>query len=206
MTEKKRGRGRPRQYDEGAALEAATDLFRTHGFAACSLERLSQATEMARPSLQAAFGSKSELFERTLDRFEARMAEAAEQALSAPRLDTALHGFFDAALRVYAPADGPALGCLVFGVATVDAPETPSVRARVRAALETVEGRLEERITRAVEAGELAETTDAPLLAQLLVSVLHSLSVRARAGDSTAQLRRLAFEGPRLLIAGAAAR
>ena len=51
-------RGRPRAYEPEVALGKALDLFRKDGFAATSLDELSAATGMNRPSLYAAFGDK----------------------------------------------------------------------------------------------------------------------------------------------------
>ena len=55
-------RGRPRAYQPEVALGKALDLFRKDGFAATSLDDLSAATGMNRPSLYGAFGDKRELY------------------------------------------------------------------------------------------------------------------------------------------------
>src|SRR5258707_13142479 len=54
-------RGRPRAYQPDVALGKALDLFRRDGFAATSLDDLSAATGMNRPSLCGAFGDQREL-------------------------------------------------------------------------------------------------------------------------------------------------
>src|SRR3981189_1756501 len=58
-------RGRPRAYQPEVALGLALDLFRKGGFAATSLDDLSAATGMNRPSLYSAFGDKRELYIKT---------------------------------------------------------------------------------------------------------------------------------------------
>src|SRR6186713_2426376 len=72
-------RGRPRAYEPDVALGKALDLFRKDGFAATSLDDLSAATGMNRPSLYGAFGDKRELYiksyESYRDRARVRMAE-----------------------------------------------------------------------------------------------------------------------------------
>src|SRR3954447_16760215 len=62
-------RGRPRAYEPDVALGKALDLFRTTGFAATSLDDLSAATGMNRPSLYGAFGDKRELYIKTYQRY-----------------------------------------------------------------------------------------------------------------------------------------
>src|SRR5206468_2344103 len=72
-------RGRPRAYQPEVALGKALDLFRRDGFAATSLDDLSAATGMNRPSLYGAFGDKRELYKKSYEsyrnRARARMGE-----------------------------------------------------------------------------------------------------------------------------------
>jgi Bacterial regulatory proteins, tetR family len=52
----RRHRGRPRAYDPQAALQRATDTFWRIGYSGTTVDRISAATGMNRPSLYAAFG------------------------------------------------------------------------------------------------------------------------------------------------------
>src|SRR4051794_23630871 len=76
-------RGRPRAYQPEEALGRALDLFRKGGFAATSLDDLSAATGMNRPSLYGAFGDKRELYIKSYARYRAdsraAMAEIFQQ-------------------------------------------------------------------------------------------------------------------------------
>src|SRR5579883_1226199 len=64
-------RGRPRAYDEETALAQAMRVFWTGGYAATSLDELSAATRMNRPSLYAAFGDKQALYRTLIERYRA---------------------------------------------------------------------------------------------------------------------------------------
>src|SRR5689334_12836152 len=64
-------RGRPRAYQPEVALGKALDLLRKDGFAATSLDDLSAATGMNRPSLYGAFGDKRELYIKSYQRYRA---------------------------------------------------------------------------------------------------------------------------------------
>src|SRR5258708_9237707 len=73
-------RGRPRAYEPEQALGKALDLFRKGGFAATSLDDLSAATGMNRPSLYGAFGDKRELYIKSYARYRADARAAMVEA------------------------------------------------------------------------------------------------------------------------------
>src|SRR5215472_6326942 len=91
-------RGRPRAYDEEAALAEAMRVFWTGGYAATSLDELSAATRMNRPSLYAAFGDKHALYGTLVERYRAMGRAALADALAPTRpLREALRRVYDGA-------------------------------------------------------------------------------------------------------------
>ena len=62
-------RGRPRAFDPENALSAATEVFWAKGFDGASLDDLTEAMGISRPSLYAAFGDKERLFEAALGHY-----------------------------------------------------------------------------------------------------------------------------------------
>src|SRR5579864_8552807 len=95
-------RGRPRAYEPEVALGKALDLFRRDGFAATSLDDLSAATGMNRPSLYGAFGDKRELYIKSYQRYrdDAR-AEMANIFRSEAPLKERLKRIYAIALDIY---------------------------------------------------------------------------------------------------------
>ncbi len=72
MEEKAAGpRGRPRLFDEDEALDAAIALFWQFGYRHTTTRDLEAALNMRQPSIQNAFGSKSDLLLRAMDKYEA---------------------------------------------------------------------------------------------------------------------------------------
>jgi len=61
--------GRPREFDRGAALEAAMLAFWRKGFAATSMNDLCDAMGVRSPSLYAAFGSKEALYLEAVEHY-----------------------------------------------------------------------------------------------------------------------------------------
>ena len=60
---------RGRSFDETAAIDAATERFWKHGYAATSVRDLGEAMGLGAASLYNAFGDKRALFERCLDQY-----------------------------------------------------------------------------------------------------------------------------------------
>ena len=184
-----RRRGRPRAYQPDVALARALDVFWKEGFAATSLDDLSAATGMNRPSLYGAFGDKRELYiksyEAYRDRARARMAEAF--AADVPMREM-LEKIYAIALDMYLSGkDGPR-GCFTVMTATSEAVLDPSIRELVVTGLVEVDRFFARIFRRAQERGELPPSADVQVLAHLASATLHTLAVRARAQVPRAEL------------------
>lgn len=187
-----RARGRPRAYDADAALTGATDAFWRQGYSGTSLEVLSDATDMNRPSMYAAFGDKRALYLQTLDRYTAAANAVIERALDREQpLRDGLRRFYDYAIASYFDSSGAPRGCYLVGTATTEAAADPEVGAKLLAALRDFERAIEARLRDAKTAGELEASADPAALAMIASTVLHSIAVRSRAGESRAALKAL---------------
>jgi AcrR family transcriptional regulator len=185
-------RGRPVEYDRELTLQRAAELFWSVGFAASSLDALSDATQLTRPSLAGAFGDKEALYIATLERYRDASVAGLSQMLSGERrLRTELADVCAKSTDVYMASDDAARGCLLIGTASVEAVHRPAVRRVLRESLSTFNAILEQRMRKAIAGGELDSGADAVGLASVASAVLHSLAVRARAGDSRRALDRL---------------
>jgi AcrR family transcriptional regulator len=206
MSEAPRKRGRPRAYDPDAALERARDVFWEGGFTGSSLDALSAATAMNRPSLYGAFGDKEALYLRTLERYRDESLVAIRQALDPGRsLREGLGILYATALSTYLDERAGARGCLLIGTAAVEAVLHPAVRAMLHGSLAAFERELEERFRLARDRGEIGAAVDPATLARLASAVLHSLAVRARAGEVRATLEAIADSGVAMICAAAGA-
>ena len=196
----KRPRGRPRAYDPEKALGDARDLFWEAGFGATSFHELAAATGMNRPSLHGAFGDKQALYLKTLALLREQMQAQISQVLTAPLpLERALKRFYTGALGLYLGGERGPLGCYLVCTATVESARHPDIRAFLGATLGVIDQALQDRFRRAVAEGELAADADTQALAQVAAASLHSLAIRARAGQSRASLLRMA-EGAAALL------
>ncbi|QND15009.1 TetR/AcrR family transcriptional regulator [Rhizobium leguminosarum bv. trifolii] len=197
-------RGRPRGFDAKAALGKARDVFWDRGFAAASLDNLSAATNLNRPSLYGAFGDKEDLYLDTLEGYRQdgmnTLAEALDPSL--PLRDN-IARVYAGALAIYLHGETAARGCLLIGTASVEAVQHERVREVLGRSLNDFDDEIEKRMRLGVERGELPESADPQMLARLASAVMHSLAVRARAGDSRETLEAIARSGVELICGSA---
>lgn len=187
-----RSRGRPRAYDPDAALTGARDAFWQQGYSGTSLEVLSDATDMNRPSMYAAFGDKRALYLQTLDRYTTDANTLIERALDRGHsLAEGLRRFYDYAIASYFSSSGTPRGCYLIGTATTEAAADAEVSAKLLESLRGFELAIESRLRDAKSAGELDASADPAALAMIASSVLHSVAVRSRAGESRAALKSM---------------
>ena len=175
-------RGRPRAYEPDVALGKALDLFRKEGLAATSLDDLSAATGMNRPSLYGAFGDKRELFIKSYERYRAD-ARAAMQDVFKGELPIRqrLARIYAVALDIYLAGEGGPRGCFTVMTAGSEAMADPDIRAMVLEGLSELDGAFASCFRIAKEKGELAASADPAVLAQLASATIHTIAIRARA-------------------------
>ncbi len=184
-------RGRPRKFDEQQALQQATGVFWTNGYTGASLDDLSEAMGINRPSLYNAFGDKESIYRKAFQTAVQQMEAESGKKLGHKDLKSALTGFYDAAIDVYFSMDPP-VGCFVFCTAPVEVINHPGFREDVYGVIKHLDRVLAERFREAIEAGDLDKEADPVQSAKLAQAVLHSIALRARAGDSKASLKKLA--------------
>ena len=194
----RRPRGRPRSFDTGTALKAAAERFRTHGFAGTSLDELAEATGLNRPSLYAAFGDKRALYLAALTDLHAGLTRAFDAVAAADLpLDELLPAIFTRTINGYLKGEKGAAGCLAISTAATEAVGDPAVREALAAILKLEDERIAALLERAGSPMPEAH-------GRIVTSVLHSLSVRARAGASREALDQVANDCIALILPGTA--
>ncbi|MCG2627671.1 TetR/AcrR family transcriptional regulator [Bradyrhizobium sp. WYCCWR 13023] len=175
-------RGRPRAYEPEIALGKALDLFRKQGFAATSLDDLSEATGMNRPSLYGAFGDKRELYIKSYQRYRedarASMVEIFREEMPVRERLTRIYA---AALDIYLSGETGPRGCFTVVTAASEAVSDPEIRAMVIEGLTELDKAFANCFRRAKEKGELPANADPAALAQLASATVHTIAIRSRA-------------------------
>ncbi len=179
--------GKPR-YDEQAVMQAATALFRRHGYAGTSIGDLTEATGLSRSSLYQRFRDKDGLFVEALSSYTARVLERMNEVRGQTQRDR-----LEALLREFAPRDEtrPPAACLL-ARCCADMDHLP--QAAKRAALhglmrqhQLIEGILH----RALSDGELTAGTDIDSLAWHYLGVLQAVLTLPQAGATPRAVRNM---------------
>jgi len=175
-------RGRPRAYQPEIALGKALDLFRKDGFAATSLDDLSAATGMNRPSLYSAFGDKRELYIKSYQRYRAdARAGMIDIFRDQMPIRQRLERIYAVALGIYLSGEAGPRGCFTVMTAASEAVADPDIRKLVLEGFSELDKAFAACFRLAKENGELPETADPVVLAQLASATIHTIAIRARA-------------------------
>jgi TetR/AcrR family transcriptional regulator, copper-responsive repressor len=186
-------RGRPRAFAPEVALSRALDTFRDGGFAATSLDDLSAAMGINRPSLYGAFGDKRDLFLKAYAHYREEVTELVATAFDpALTLRQSLDTIFAILLDLYLAGENGPRGCFTVMTAGSEAMADREIRDTVLRALGGTDKALCRLFERAVVRGDLPANADVELLVQLVASTMHTVALRARATTPRADLEEMA--------------
>jgi AcrR family transcriptional regulator len=181
----KRQRGRPRAFDADQALDRAMQVFWRKGYLGTSLEDLTEAMKINRPSLYAAFGNKRALFRRALERYFKGPSRYLSEALSEPTARRVMERLFYGVVDLLTKAQSPGTCLWVHGALSCgDDPLRQEFAAQRAAGL----GDLRKRFRRAKVDGDLPETVDEEVLAHLVQTVNFGLTLQASTGATRKEL------------------
>jgi AcrR family transcriptional regulator len=199
-------RGRPRAYQPEIALAKALDLFRKDGFAATSLDELSAATGMNRPSLYGAFGDKRELYIKSYQRYRADSRAAMIEIFREQMpIRERLARIYAVALDIYLSGEAGPRGCFTVMTAASDAVADPEIRSLVLEGFSELDKAFAACFRLAKENGELAASADPLVLAQLASATIHTVAIRARAGVPRRELEAIVNGAIDVMVGAASA-
>ena len=188
QTRTTRAVGRPREFDEDAALDAAMHAFWHKGFEATSLADLCQCTGLHKGSLYQAFGDKRQLFMRAVERYVGEIFElldAARTDAGSP-LETLRHVMHGMCANA---AGGH--GCLLVNSMVELGPHDDGVRDALRAVAAKDIDALTQLVTAAREAGEIRAELEPVRVARQLMVTLAGLATTTKCvlpGDAAVQV------------------
>jgi AcrR family transcriptional regulator len=185
------GRGRPREFDVDQALDAAINVFWSQGYEGTTLDDLTRAMGISRPSLYAAFGDKEATFKRAVERYSQVDQHYVETALAQPTALAVATEYLRGHVRASTNPDRPP-GCLTVQGGVSGSQADQRVVQFLDAHRAAVEVRLAARFKQAITDGDLPPDEDPADLARYLLTVTSGQAVQAGAGATRDQLSRVA--------------
>lgn len=194
-----RPRGRPRGFKTEEALDAALELFWKQGYSNTTTRELETALGLSQSSIYNTFGSKGDLLEAALDRYEVMTDHELLSPLEqSDKGLTSIETFFDG-LRHWVTHRGRR-GCMLINMMAEDGGETDAIAERARNYRTRVRDALRDALVRAMKERETADST-LEERADLLLGLVLGVNIAARAGASDAELGTL-FDAVRTQIRG----
>lgn len=169
--------GRVRQFDCDEALDRAMEVFWKRGFEGATLDELTAAMGINRPSLYAAFGNKEELYRKVLDRYRSGPVAFVAEALAKPTAREVAEALLRGTVRMLTDKTHPG-GCMVVQGTLACGAGAEGVRQEVLAIRDEGLGAIRERFERAVKEGDLPKDTDCTALARYVTTVMNGLAVQ----------------------------
>lgn len=176
--------GRPREFSDEAAVDAAMEVFWAKGYEATTTDDLCRSTGLGRGSLYNAFGSKHGLYEQAIRRYAGTRAAAQLAMLAEPgqpvreKLRDLMLGVIEADL-----ADPGRRGCLALNAATEPSGRTETVAVLVHQQFQDLEQALVALIELGQRSGELATDRPAVEVARTFQSTYYGLRALAKVTD-----------------------
>jgi AcrR family transcriptional regulator len=188
---------RPRSFNPDEALDLARDVFWQKGFQGTSLDDITAATGLAKPSLYAAFGDKNALFLKVLDRYHGRIIANAERILNeGPSAREAIERWLRGFVPFCSGIKG-SRGCLSINTAADGASEQKEVRKRVERFNRKLEELLRNRLR--ADRAQFSDAFDPDSAARTILAIYLGLMIMAKHAPDAARVRATLNQAMKLL-------
>jgi AcrR family transcriptional regulator len=182
-------KGRPRNFDEDQAIDAAMRVFWEKSFEGTTMTDLTDATGLSRSSIHAAFGSKEGLFLKAVERYKSRQMGYIPKALAEPTFPRAIEALFRGIVN-YLSIPGNPKGCLSIHGALACGNDGKLVTQVMAKWYRSNENRIKERIQQAQREGELSRDVNAADYARYIATIMIGIGIQAVNGAGRAELTR----------------
>lgn len=163
-------------------------LFWRNGYRGVSIDDLTEAMDITKPSLYAAFGDKEALFLSAIDYYRDKvMAPQFHLLMESQSLRVGLTEFFDALSKLITNKETP--GCFIACMLSQESCESEAIKAKLGSLIDGADAGFTKLFS--THRQQLRDGFEPPATARLLTSVLHGIAIRARAGASAPELAKI---------------
>lgn len=181
--------GRRRSLDTDEALPLVVRLFWRHGFDRVTLDQVAEALGVTKPTLFRTFGDKETLFSAAIDAYHQKFIKPGEDRLAAaPTLRSGIAACFAVAADRMVDEQNPP-GCFLTDTGLGGGFPSGPVADMLRGLQQRVLAVLDEKITTAIDAGELDRTAQPLAVRQYILAQMAALSALSHDATPEATLR-----------------
>ena len=167
----KRARGRPKGFIPDEALDRAVEMFWEHGYEGVDVDRIARAVNVTKPAIYRAFGDKSTLLLKAVQRYAITYGAAMLEAFQAePDIHKAVTTLCEATVNT-ASGEGRG-GCLMLAAVLGESERVTEIREFVAKALTEAADIITKRFEKEMKAGRLTRTPSAKVRARVLVDLM----------------------------------
>jgi AcrR family transcriptional regulator len=188
---------RPRTFDPDEVLDTARDVFWQKGFQGTSLDDITAETGLTKPSLYAAFGDKTALFLKILERYHDQIIARSRKVLNGgPSARAAIEAWLTSFVPYCSGIKGRR-GCLSINTATDGGLD----EAELRKSIARFNEKLEELILARLEAdrSQFSKDFDPAAAAQIIMTVYVGLMVLSKQTPTPERVKSVIAQVMRLL-------
>ncbi len=183
---------RPQKYKQEQVIEAVSELFKTQGYRATSIEQMLAVTHLSRSSLYNGFGNKEALYLMVLEKIAQQSANlylnmAQDNELKAVEPSAFLRLFFQS-YYIDTSLHTTGVGCLLVNTVVELADTEPALVARALGYLKLAEHSLTAFFKSAQKNGTLSPHQNPAALALFFMNVKKGLMVSVRHGTPLKEL------------------
>jgi AcrR family transcriptional regulator len=183
----KRPPGRPKGFIPDEALDRAVEMFWEDGYEGVDVDRIARAVNVTKPALYRAFGDKSTLLLKAVERYALIYGVPKMAAFQAePDTYKAVTAFCEATVNT---ATGDARsGCMLAAAALGHSERVTEIRSWLAKGFTASADIFANRFELEIKAGRLTRTPSAKVRGRLLVDLLQGLQLRAKVGITREEL------------------
>ena len=188
---KTKGRGRPKCFDEQAALEKAMLLFWQYGYEATSISDLTRALGITAPSLYSTFGGKAVLFDKCLEFYSENEACPMDQIFTqAKSSKIAIELYLFENLKRLIQAHKP-VGCMLV-VATMNcSTENSAIQQQLLEKRLQTKSKIYDRLVLGQKSGDIPAHADVQAMTDYYTTLIQGMTIQARDGAELSQLENV---------------
>lgn len=185
-------KGRPRTFNLDQALDAAVRVFWQQGYQATSLDDLTAAMGITRPSLYAAFGDKEHLFLQVVDRYRQCYSTRSSAALQ-ETTDTqrAIALMLDRTVELLTDPALPC-GCLIVNCVAECCSLSETLKRKLAECQALTEAAIYDRLREGQVKGDILTQLDSRSLAQFFNSVIQGMAILAKTQSDPVMIQNIA--------------